>query len=372
MITPAAPGAAAEASPALGMDVPVGSRRYTLPTEFAPEIAEMLEDRKAAILKAVVEEYIQTAQPVGSGHIANAPGVGVSPATVRNELAQLEMQGYLHQPHTSAGRVPTDKGYRFFVDSLEMPTLGEAQADQIRSFFETSHGELERLLQETTQLLVGLTDCAAVVVGPGPQAATVRSIQLVRVSQRAAVVVAVLSNGAVEKATIELDDHITDDDIDTVSAVLAGERIGRTLNEDIEHQPGLDDRLAKLATTAVDALVDAPATELDNVFVGGQSRVVSAFDAIEKVREVLAVLERQLVVVSLIRDVLARGQSVSIGAETGVENLRDCSLVVAPYEVDGQQVGTIGVLGPTRLNYPQALSTVAVVSQRLGDRLSEG
>ena len=112
--------------------------------------------------------------------------------------------------------------------------------------------------------------------------------------------------------------------------------------------------------------------EPDNIFMGGQSKVVGAFDAIEKVREVLAVLERQLVVVSLIRDVLARGQMVSIGSETGVEPLNDCSLVVAPYEVDGQQVGTIGVLGPTRLNYPQALSAVAVVSQRLGDRLSEG
>lgn len=332
----------------------------------------MLEDRKAAILKAVVEEYIQTAQPVGSGHIADAPGVGVSPATVRNELAQLEKQGYLHQPHTSAGRVPTDKGYRFFVDSLELPALGDAQADQIRTFFDSSHGELERLLQETAQLLVGLTDCAAVVVGPGPKAATVRSIQLVRVSQRAAIAVAVLSNGAVEKATIELDDDITDDDIDTVSMVLAGERIGRTLDEEIEHSPGIDEKLAKLATTTVDALVGTPTADVDNVFVGGQSRVVSAFDAIEKVREVLAILERQLVVVSLIRDVLARGQNVSIGTETGVENLRDCSLVVAPVEVDGQAAGTIGVLGPTRLNYPQALSTVAVVSQRLGHRLSEG
>ena len=108
----------------------------------------MLEDRKAKILKAVVEEYIQTAQPVGSGHIADAPGIGVSPATVRNELVQLEKQGYLHQPHTSAGRVPTDKGYRYFVDSLDMPTLGPLESDQISSFFDASHGELERLLHD--------------------------------------------------------------------------------------------------------------------------------------------------------------------------------------------------------------------------------
>jgi heat-inducible transcriptional repressor len=332
----------------------------------------MLEDRKAAILKAVVEEYIQTAQPVGSGHVADVPGIGVSPATVRNELVQLEKQGYLHQPHTSAGRVPTDKGYRFFVDSLTSPELGDAQNDQIRSFFDSSHGELERLLQETTQLLSGLTDCAAVVVGPASQAATVRSIQIVRVAQRSAVVVAVMSNGAVEKSVVDVGEDVTDEQIDATSALLAGQRLGRSLDESVVTPPEADPVVAGLASDAVKALVGAVSDDSDNVFVGGTSRVVSAFDAIEKVREVLAVLERQLVVVSLIRDVLDRGQNVSIGSETGVEPLNECSLVVAPYEVDGHQVGTIGVLGPTRLNYPQALSAVAVVSQRLGDRLSEG
>jgi heat-inducible transcriptional repressor len=334
--------------------------------------SETLEERKAAILKAVVEEYIQTAQPVGSGHIASAPGVGVSPATVRNELVQLENQGYLHQPHTSAGRVPTDKGYRFFVDSLELPTLGALHSEQIQSFFDASHGELERLLQETTQLLSNLTDCAAVVVGPGTQAATVRSIQLVRVAHRSAIVVAVLSNGSVEKGTIDLPDEFTDDQVNDASVALTAWRLGRTLDDPAAPAPGVHPAAQALATAALAALADPDAHEADNVFVGGQSRVVSAFDAVEKVREVLTVLERQLVVVSLIRDVLARGQTVSIGAETGVDTLNDCSLVVAPYMVDGKEVGTIGVLGPTRLNYPQALSAVAVVSKRLGDRLSEG
>jgi heat-inducible transcriptional repressor len=331
----------------------------------------MLEERKAAILKAVVQEYIQTAQPVGSGHIASAPGVGVSPATVRNELVQLEKQGYLHQPHTSAGRVPTDKGYRFFVDSLEMPTLGAAQSDAVRSFFDSSHGELERLLSETTSLLADLTDCAAVVVGPAAQSATVRSVQLVRVAHQAAVVVAVLSNGAVEKATVELSDGTTDELVADASRLLTSVYVGRPLGvERYTVDAGAD--VAALARAAVEALVVDPEQVADHVFVSGASRMVNAFDAVDKVREVLSVLERQLVVVSLIRDVLDRGLSVAIGSETGVEPLAECSLVVAPYEVEGQQVGTVGVLGPTRLNYPQALSAVAVVSQRLGNRLSEG
>jgi heat-inducible transcriptional repressor len=331
----------------------------------------MLEERKAAILKAVVEEYIQTAQPVGSGHVASAPGVGVSPATVRNELVQLEKQGYLHQPHTSAGRVPTDKGYRFFVDSLEMPTLGQAQSEVVQSFFDHSHGELERLLSETTSLLSDLTDCAAVVVGPATQSATVRSIQLVRVVQQAAIAVAVLSNGAVEKATVELADDITDDQVTDVSAMLTRAFVGRPLTADAlpADLPAVE---RAIAAAAVAAIVTDPKQVAEHVFVSGTSRMVNAFDAVEKVREVLSVLERQLVVVSLIRDVLNRGLSVAIGSETGVEPLAECSLVVAPYEVEGQQVGTVGVLGPSRLNYPQALSAVAVVSRRLGDRLSEG
>lgn len=331
----------------------------------------MLEERKAAILKAVVEEYIQTAQPVGSGHVANAPGVRVSPATVRNELVQLEKQGYLQQPHTSAGRVPTDKGYRFFVDSLEMPTLGQAQSEVVKSFFDHSHGELERLLSETTSLLADLTDCAAVVVGPITQSATVRSIQVVRVVKHAAVVVAVLSNASVEKATIELGDHVADNTVDDVSALLARVLVGRPLGPH-DFPPETPADVCAIASAAIDAIVAAPDLAVDHVFVSGAARMVNAFDAVDKVREVLSVLEHQLVVVTLIRDVLNRGLNVAIGAETGVEPLAECSLVIAPYEVEGQQVGTVGVLGPTRLNYPQALSAVAIVSRRLGDRLSEG
>src|SRR5262245_50043441 len=137
-----------------------------------------LDDRKAAILRALVEEYIQTGQPVGSGSVARAPDVNVSPATARNDMAQLETDGYLHQPHTSAGRVPTELGYRFFVDHLEEPSaLGSTQAEQVRSFFARAHGELELMLQQTSHLLSELTQHTAVVVGPDVDVATVRSIQ---------------------------------------------------------------------------------------------------------------------------------------------------------------------------------------------------
>jgi heat-inducible transcriptional repressor len=148
--------------------------------------------------------------------------------------------------------------------------------------------------------------------------------------------------------------------------------IGLPLDSRVSTDELVDPAVAQLvgaATTVFNPVTDG---DSDHVFVGGTARMAGAFDAVETVREVLAILEQQLVVVSLMRDVLDRGLTVAIGSETGVQPLAECALIVAPYEVDGDKVGTIGVLGPTRMNYPQALSAVAVVSQQLGDRLSEG
>src|SRR5262245_13898515 len=150
----------------------------------------MLDERKTAILRAVVQEYIETAQPVGSGHVASAPGVRVSSATVRNEMAVLEQEGYLTQPHTSAGRIPTDKGYRFFVDHLTHPgRLDDIRRQQVGDFFASSRGALEGLLRRTGQLLNELTNYAALVVGPTQDRAKVRSVQIVGLSPRHATVV---------------------------------------------------------------------------------------------------------------------------------------------------------------------------------------
>src|SRR5947207_12224168 len=145
----------------------------------------MLDDRKAAVLRAVVREYIETAQPVGSTHVARTTDLGVSPATVRNEMALLERDGYLTQPHTSAGRVPTDKGYRFFVDQLTTPgALPPVQRQQVREFFARAHGEIEQMLHDTSRLLSNLTDYAAVIVAPALEGAVVRSVQLVGLTPR--------------------------------------------------------------------------------------------------------------------------------------------------------------------------------------------
>ncbi len=339
----------------------------------------MLDERKATILRAVVTEYIETAQPVGSGHVAQVADVGVSSATVRNDMATLEADGYLAQPHTSAGRVPTEKGYRFFVDQLGGPgRLGASESQRVRSFFAHAHGELEQMLADTSRLLSSLTRYAAVVVGPPHEVATVKSAQLVSLAPRLVLAVLVLSNGAIEKYTVELDQDVDELVVNAAGVRLAGTILGRTLSEmavvstdDIGGQGAESDVVSRVLGATLMALRGEHRHD-DQVYIGGTSDMAAAFDAVGTVSEILRILEQQLVVVGLLEDVLDRGLTVAIGTETGNDALADCSLVVAPYVVDGEAAGTIGVLGPTRMHYDQALSAVAVVATRLGHRLSEG
>ena len=330
----------------------------------------MLDERKTAILRAVVQEYIGTGQPVGSTHIAQAHEVNVSSATVRNEMAVLEQEGYLAQPHTSAGRVPTDKGYRFFVDHLTQPgRLDDVKVGQVREFFDGAHGRLEELLARTSQLVAGLTNYASVVLGPTVEKAAVKTVQLVSLSPRNALVVVVLSNGKVESQQIDTPDDVDETTILAATAALQGAATGRPL-ADVSAPATGDSAVDALCRDALEALRTKGSD--DPVFLGGVSSMAAAFDAVDVVRQVLHTLEQQFLVVTLVQDVLDRGLSVAIGAEHGVEPLANCSVVVAPVVVDGQAMGTVGVLGPTRMDYPQALATVEVVSDRLGRRLGEG
>lgn len=330
-----------------------------------------LDARKAAILEAVVTEYIGTAQPVGSQHVVEAAGVQVSSATVRSEMAALELEGYLAQPHTSAGRIPTDKGYRFFVDHLATPgVLGPSQRQKVTRFFDQVHGEMEEMLERTSGLLTELTSYAAVVVGPGHEATAVRSVQLVGLGPRLALVVVVLADGAVDKRTLELPSDVPEGVLERAGTCLQAHLQGRPLAACDRPPPTGDRAVDAVAVAAAAALADlAAAEEADHVFVGGPSRLAGAFEAVETVRSVLALLEQQLVVVTLLRDVLSRGLSVAIGAEHGYEPLASCALVVAPVSVDGHDAGAVGLLGPTRMNYPHALAAAHVVGERLGERI---
>jgi heat-inducible transcriptional repressor len=342
--------------------------------EGAEPVPETLDARKSAILNAVVTAYIGSAQPVGSQHVLDATGVNVSSATVRADMVALEREGYLAQPHTSAGRIPTDKGYRFFVDHLGGPgPLDPVGRQQVRQFFDHAHGEIEQMLERTSGLLADLTDCTAMVLGPSHDSSAVRSVQLVGLAPRTALLVVVLADGAVQKHSLELTEEADDDRLAAAGAHLAASILGTPLSAVPAALPPSGDTstdaVVGVATVALRELASSEA--VDQLFVGGSSRMAAAFDAVDTVRSVLSILEKQLVVVTLLRDVLDRGLSVAIGTEHGVEPLASCAVVVMPISVDGAEAGTIGLLGPTRMNYPQALAAARVVGEGLSRRLGE-
>ena len=331
-----------------------------------------MDERKAAVLRAVVESFIDTAQPVGSRAVSDLSDLRVSAATIRNEMASLEAEGYLAQPHASAGRVPTDAGYRYFVDRLGPGHLDEAETRQISSFFRHAQGQIEERLADTSRLLSQLTAYAAVVVGPLHDPATVRSAQLVDLGASRLLLVLVTSSGSIERSMIELAPGaaVNPSDVGAASAVLNDAFVGASLGTVPTVDPTGKREVDDLVATTLDALTPL-SHQAGELYVGGAANMAGQFDAVSTVKSVLAVLEEQLLVVSLLGDLVERGLSVAIGTETGVAPLSECAVVVAPYKVDGEQIGTIGLLGPTRMDYPKALAAVHVVSSRLGESLGE-
>jgi heat-inducible transcriptional repressor len=338
-----------------------------------------LDDRKATILRAIVEEHISTAQPVGSQTIARSRNLGVSSATVRNDMTVLEREGYLVQPHTSAGRVPTDRGYRFFVDHFDrQPGLAPAQRRVVSDFFtlfQSAHQVMEELLHETSQLLARVSTHTAVVVGPHVDTTKVRSVQLVTLQPSLLLALAILSNGRVEKAVLHVTADTDDATVATASALLDTQLSGVRWEHIPEMRPGAGPAADTLAREARDALAARAEQDIvEPLYVGGASRLAAeheAFPATDSAARLLELLERQVEVVSLVHDLLEQGDTtVRIGSENSIDELRNCSIVVASYKVDGEVAGTVGVLGPTRMDYRQALAAVEAISQQLGDVLS--
>ncbi len=352
--------------------------------------AEPLDDRKAAILQAVVNEHIETGQPVGSAHVSEAAKLTVSPATVRNDMSALERDGYLTHPHTSAGRIPTDRGYRYFVDSFgrsaDRTRVVEPIATQVSDFFDRAHGEIGRLLDHTTRLLTELTDHTAVLMSPQSDTSHIRNVQLVGLGPvttasgelgEDVLLVIVLANGNVEKAPLRLSAAVSSTRLAAATAHLSA-LVGRSI-QDLPPLPATGDQIVDAivneALRSVRSIGTAREFSATPLLVTGASRVADSFEALQTVRSILSVLEEQFLVVSLLRETAKSGTGVSIGGEHGFDDaynaLANCSVVVAPYRIDGRVVGSVGVLGPTRMNYPQVIAAVEAVSCGLSDRLSD-
>ena len=338
-----------------------------------------LGDRRAQILRALVSHYVTSGEPVGSKTLVDRYRLGVSAATVRNELHALEEAGLIYQPHTSAGRIPTDAGYRFFVDRFAGGgKLPEKEAKQVRSFFIEPRWELEDALRQTASLLSTLTDHAAVVFAPTLERSTVRHVELVLLPGHRAMVVVVTDTGRVENHVIRVPESIDDVQLSQASEMLNRavadkplENLPTTIAEELPRFPlELREVVGAVATVLADELSHR---DVDRVFLEGTSNIVdeTKFSDLETVRQVVEALEHRRLLLEVLADAFSIDSvSIRIGAENPLEEMQACAVISAPYGLEGNAVGSLGVVGPTRMDYRRTIAAVHEVASSLGRMLS--
>lgn len=329
-----------------------------------------MDDRKAAVLSALVDEHIRTGHPVSSRAILEATKLGVSSATIRNDLAALEADGYVVQPHTSAGRVPTEKGFRYYVDTTDPARLRAGTRDRINSFFMSFHHELRSLLKQTSELLTDITAYPAVVIGPGLGGEEIHGVHLVQLGSHVLLMVLVTEAGQVTQELVRLPEAVEPSQVARLEEALVRALVGRTLAEAQERLKSTPKELPAGDVGIVTTLADAALkSELHSreMFIGGTSMLASLWEDISKVHFILELLERDSSVLGLV-DSQADGTSVLIGPELGANEL-DLAVVSTSYGVD-KSSGRVAVLGPMRMNYRRTIRVVEEVGDGLTDSLS--
>jgi len=334
------------------------------------------EERRLAVLRAIVEDYVATEEPVGSKALVERHGLNVSPATVRNDMAALEDEGYLTQPHTSAGRVPTDKGYRLFVDRLgTVRTMSLAERRAISTFLDGAV-DLDDVVSRSVRLLSQLTRQVAVVQYPTLSRSTVRHVELVALAPDRLLVVLILSSGRVEQRVVEPGVALGEDELalvrSRVNLGVTGELIATataTLQALAGQEPG------STAATVAGVLVEAMSDHRSDarVAVGGAANLARYGDSFETaVRPLLEALEEHVVLLRLLGEATAGGLvTVRIGAEGPYEQLASTSVVATGYGPTDDALATLGIVGPTRMDYPGTMAAVRAVARYVSRMLDE-
>lgn len=336
----------------------------------------MSEDRRLAVLRAIVEDYVTTYEPVGSKALVERHNLGVSPATIRNDMAALEDEGYISQPHTSAGRIPTDRGYRLFVDRLSgVKPLSSAERRAIHQFLDSSV-DLDDVMVRTVRLLAQVTKQVAMVQYPSLTRSSVRHIELVSLSTTRILMIVIADTGRVEQRVVECPTEITEDRVASLRALLVNALCGQPFAQVPELIAGLDVADPDRATMAVISatLLDAVTERVDErVVIGGTAHLARYGEAFPiAIQPVLEALEEQMVLLRLLGEATSSQQvTVRIGHETPVEGLESTSLVTSAYGRGDHTVASLGVLGPTHMDYAGTMGAVYAVAQYVGRILDE-
>ncbi|MEG6585812.1 heat-inducible transcriptional repressor HrcA [Dendrosporobacter sp. 1207_IL3150] len=339
----------------------------------------MLDDRKKKILQAIINDYVSTAEPIGSRTIARKYDLGISPATIRNEMADLELLGYIEQLHTSSGRIPSAKGYRFFVDSLlSRPVISENEISLISNWYGAKVRRIEEVFQETARIISRMTHNVSLVLAPQFSHCTFKYLQFLPLDDRRVIVVIVTDSGFVENKIIDIPEDTTVEELQRVAAAINNRLSGVSLDaikasvlKDIRSEVIPDSSLFEAALSVVTSALTIDKKE--RVYLGGTTQLLNQpeFRDVDKVKNILSMLEEEQLLCDILQAGDGDGVVVKIGQENKYSGIKDCSMVQATYQVEGQVVGTIAVLGPTRMEYGKIMAVLEFMHSHLGEILKK-
>ncbi len=339
----------------------------------------MLDPRAQTLLKTLIERYIVEGQPVGSRTLSKYSGLELSPATIRNVMADLEEMGFITSPHTSAGRIPTPRGYRLFVDTLL--TVRPLDPQHISELRGGIHPDVpQRVLSAASQLISELTHFAGVVISPRRLAPRIRQIEFLSLTETRILLIIVTAEGEVQNRILLTQRPYTSTELIEAANYLTYNfagldfmQIRRRLQEELKQ---LRSDMTELMSAAVDAGAEATANDASQYVISGEKNLLGVEDLstnMGRLRQLFDLFEQRTGLMQLLDlSSHAEGVHVFIGGESGIAPLDECSVVAAPYEVDGQVVGTIGVIGPTRMAYERVIPIVDISARLLSSALSPG
>ncbi len=334
----------------------------------------MMDERKRQVLQAIINDYISTAEPIGSRTIARKYGLGVSPATIRNEMSDLEALGFLEQPHASAGRIPSAKGYRFYVDCLMGPQqVSDRDTMLINQWFEQKVRRLDEAFQETVRILSRVTRNVSLLLAPQAAACKFKYLQFLPFDETRVVVIIVTDTGVMENRLMEIPEGTSPEELQRIAGAmnhwlggLALPEIQTSLFEKIKNEVLPRPELLQNALALIhEATGASPGGE--KVYLGGATQLLNQpeFRDVEKVRQMLSVLEEERLLCDILHTQDNNGVIVTIGQENKFSGIQDCSVIQASFRLDGQTVGTLAVLGPTRMEYARTMAAIEFMQKHM-------
>jgi len=337
-----------------------------------------LDERKKKILQAIIEEYIQTATPVSSGSLVDNSEINCSSATIRNEMAELEKIGFLEKPHTSAGRVPSQTGYRYYVDELVRDdAISRAEMEFIKSKLETKVNNLEELTKITTTALSEITHYTTIAVSPDVNKHTISDIKFVLLGTRMLMAVILTDSGIVRESIIKFDEDIEQEQIDDLTYIFRNKLVGKPLEklegpieEFIISEMKAGINVIKKIIEEINKILD----ESQKVYLEGTNKVVDMpeFKKVDIAKDFLNVLDAKDLVADVLNTGLAQNINVYIGDESEHDELKNFSIITFNHLLEGKDIGTIGIIGPTRMDYSKVISVMKYISKKLNDDYKKG